>query len=101
MLSALDEFKAAWRALGTLAPDRLWALRRVATIDENRVAAFDAVGNEVATIFQTASPFDTPRLMRELVDWVRYTRDNKALHPALQRCAQAATVQSLCLAGRS
>ena len=169
MLSALDEFKGAWRALGTLAPDRLLALRRVATIEsigsstriegsqlsnheveallakidiksfetrdeqevagyadvmellfsswehitfnenhitqlhrdllahstkdhrhrgqykkhENRVAAFDSDGNEIATIFQTASPFDTPRLMRELVEWVRYTRDNKALHPLL------------------
>lgn len=169
MLSTLDEFKGAWRALGMLAPDRLLALRRVATIEsigsstriegskltdsdveallekidiqsfvtrdeqevagyadvmellfsswehiafnenhitqlhrdllahsskdirhrgqykthENRVAAFDADGKEIATIFQTASPFDTPRLMRELVEWVRYTRDNKALHPLL------------------
>ena len=169
MLSMLDEFKGSWRALGMLAPDRLLALRRVATIEsigsstriegskltdgdveallekieiksfitrdqqevvgyadvmellfsswehitfnenhitqlhrdllahstkdnrhrgqykthENRVAAFDSDGNEIATIFQTASPFDTPRLMRELVEWVRYTRDNKALHPLL------------------
>lgn len=169
MLSTLDEFKGAWRALGTLAPDRLLALRRVATIEsigsstriegskltdrdvetllakieiksfvtrdeqevagysdvmellfsswehipfnenhitqlhrdllahstkdqrhrgqykthENRVAAFNGDGNEIVTIFQTASPFDTPRLMRELVEWVRYTRDNKALHPLL------------------
>lgn len=29
----LDEFKGAWRALGTLAPDRLSALRRVATVE--------------------------------------------------------------------
>jgi hypothetical protein len=28
-----DEFKGAWRALGTLAPDRLLALRRAATIE--------------------------------------------------------------------
>ena len=32
-LSEIDEFKGAWRALGTLAPDRLIALRRVATIE--------------------------------------------------------------------
>ncbi len=31
LLSKLDEFKGAWRALGTLAPDRLLALRRVAS----------------------------------------------------------------------
>jgi Fic family protein len=169
LISKLDEFKGAWRALGTLAPDRLLALRRVATIEsigsstriegsrlsdqavqallakiemksfatrdeqevagyadvmellfsswehiafnenhimqihrdllaysskderhrgqykthENRVAAFDENGVEVATIFQTASPFETPRLMRELLEWVRHTRDSQALHPLL------------------
>src|SRR5450830_428474 len=31
--SKIDEFKSAWRALGTLAPERLLALRRVATIE--------------------------------------------------------------------
>jgi Fic family protein len=169
LISKLDEFKGAWRALGTLAPERLLALRRVATIEsigsstriegsrlsdqavqallakielksfatrdeqevagyadvmellfsawehipfnenhimqihrdllaysskderhrgqykthENRVAAFDEYGHEIATIFQTASPFDTPRLMRELLEWVRHTRDSQALHPLL------------------
>src|ERR1035441_6847332 len=33
LLSEIDEFKGAWRALGALAPDRLNALRRVATIE--------------------------------------------------------------------
>ena len=33
LLSELDEFKGAWRALGTLAPERLIALRHVATIE--------------------------------------------------------------------
>ena len=33
LLSELDEFKGAWRALGTLAPERLKALRQVATIE--------------------------------------------------------------------
>src|SRR5580704_12326179 len=33
LLSEIDEFKGAWRALGTIAPDRLNALRRVATIE--------------------------------------------------------------------
>src|ERR1700682_945937 len=33
LLSEIDEFKGAWRGLGTLAPDRLSALRRVATIE--------------------------------------------------------------------
>lgn len=33
MVSELDEFKGAWQAFGTLAPERLRALRRVATIE--------------------------------------------------------------------
>src|SRR3546814_6064429 len=33
LISGLDEFKGAWKALGTLAPERLSALRRVATIE--------------------------------------------------------------------
>jgi Fic family protein len=33
LLSEIDEFKGAWRALGRLAPDRLKASRRVATIE--------------------------------------------------------------------
>ena len=33
LLSEIDKFKGAWLALGTLAPDRLKALRRIATIE--------------------------------------------------------------------
>ena len=33
LISEIDEFKGAWRALGTLAPERLNALRRIATIE--------------------------------------------------------------------
>lgn len=33
LISEIDEFKGAWRALGTLAPERLNALRNVATIE--------------------------------------------------------------------
>ena len=33
LLSEIDEFKGAWRALGMLAPERLLALRRVAMIE--------------------------------------------------------------------
>src|ERR1700751_688410 len=33
IIAELDEFKGAWQALGTLAPERLSALRRVATIE--------------------------------------------------------------------
>src|SRR6266704_6880195 len=33
IIAEIDEFKGAWRALGTLAPERLSSLRRVATIE--------------------------------------------------------------------
>ena len=169
LIAELDEFKGAWRALGALAPERLSALRRVATIESigsstriegsklsdaqvgqllshleikkfetrdeqevagyaevmetifihadaidltenhikqlhrdlliysakdgrhrghyktspNHVSAFDAQGKEIGIVFATATPFDTPRLMTELVDWTRAALENKQLHPLL------------------
>ena len=172
LIARIDEFKGAWRALGTLAPDRLSALRRVATIESigsstriegsklsdreveqllsnleiksfatrdeqevagyaelmdlvfsswqdipftenhikqlhqillrhsekdswhrgnyktnsNSVAAFDETGAQIGIVFQTASPFDTPRLMTELVAWVNQEREQQVrtpLHPLL------------------
>lgn len=49
----------------------------------NSVAAFDENGTQLGIVFQTASPFDTPRLMTELVTWVQEERDAKHLHPLL------------------
>jgi Fic family protein len=169
LIAELDEFKGAWRALGTLAPDRLSALRRVATIESigsstriegskltdreverllanleiksfetrdeqevagysetmelifqswqeitltenhvkqlhrdllrysekdahhrgqyktqpNSVAAFDEAGNQVGIVFEPATPFDTPQLMKETVDWTRETLEARQLHPLL------------------
>ena len=169
LITRIDEFKGAWRALGTLAPDRLSALRRVATIESigsstriegsklsdreveqllsnleiksfasrdeqevagyaglmdlvfsswqdipfsenhikqlhqillrysekdswhrgnyktssNSVAAFDQHGVQIGIVFQTASPFDAPRLMTELVAWVNQERETAHLHPLL------------------
>jgi len=169
LIAGLDEFKGAWGARGTLAPARLSALRRVATIesigsstriegswlsdqevalllsnieikkfdtrDEQEVAGyaaamknvlahfdaidltenhisqlhrelliysskdehhrgnyktnpssvstFDAQGKEIGVEFETATPFDTPRLMTELVMWVRVAMEDKQLHPLL------------------
>ena len=169
LIARIDEFKGAWRALGSLAPDRLSALRRVATIESigsstriegskltnreverllsnlaiqyfetrdeqevagyaelmdlvfsswqeipfnenhvkqlhqillrhsekdarhrgqyktntNSVAAFDENGIQIGIVFETASPFDTPRLMTELIEWVNTERDKAELHPLL------------------
>ena len=169
LIARIDEFKGAWRALGALAPDRLQALRRVATIESigsstriegsklsdrdverllsklqiksfatrdeqevagyaelmdlvfdswedipftenhikqlhqtllrysekdarhrgnykanpNSIAAFDDRGAQIGIVFQTATPFDTPRLMTELVAWVQEQREMARLHPLL------------------
>jgi len=169
LLSEIDEFKGAWRVLGTLAPDRLKALRRIATIESigsstriegsklsdrdvehllgrleikkfdtrdeqeiagyaevmetifqawqdipitenhikqlhrdllrysdkderyrgeyktvrNDVGAFDADGKMIGVVFETATPFDTPRRMTELVTWLKDTRELGKLHPLL------------------
>ena len=169
IIAGIDEFKGAWRALGTLAPDRLAALRRVATIESigsstriegsklsdrevghllsnleirsfatrdeqevagyaelmelvfsswqdipfsenhvkqlhqillrysekdawhrgnyktnaNSVAAFDENGASIGIVFQTATPFDTPRLMTELLAWVNRERESARMHPLL------------------
>lgn len=168
-IANIDEFKGAWRALGTLAPDRLSALRRVATIESigsstriegskltdreverllsrlqvksfttrdeqevagyaevmelvfsswedihltenhikqlhrdllthsekdswhrgnyktstNSVVAFDEEGRQLGVVFETATPFDTPRLMTELVSWFNAERAAARLHPLL------------------
>lgn len=37
--------------------------------DSNRVVALDAQGHEMSSIFEIATLFDTPPLMRELIEW--------------------------------
>lgn len=169
LIARIDEFKGAWRALGTLAPDRLSALRRIATIESigsstriegsklsdrdverllsnlaiqsfdsrdeqevagyaelmdlvfsswrdipfnenhikqlhqvllrhsekdsrhrgayktnsNSVAAFDLSGVQIGIVFETATPFDTPRLMAELIEWVNDECEKGEIHPLL------------------
>ncbi len=169
LIARIDEFKGAWRAFGLLAPERLQALRHVATIESigsstriegsrltdkdvaallsglstksfktrdeqevagyaevmelvfsswehipltenhlqqlhrdllihsekdghhrgvykkttNNVSAFDADGRELGVVFATATPFDTSRLMSELVAWCRKARQDGDLHPLL------------------
>lgn len=54
LISELDEFKGAWKALGTLAPERLSALRRVATIESigssTRIEGSKLTDKEVAAL---------------------------------------------------
>lgn len=169
LIAEIDEFKGAWRALGLLAPERLRALRRVATIESigsstriegsrlsdreverllanldtrtfasrdeqevagyaqvmeiifgswaeialtenhiqglhqqllqlsekdawhrgrykkfpNSVAAFDEAGQQIGIVFETVTPFETPRRMEELCAWLEGARREKRLHPLL------------------
>jgi len=49
----------------------------------NSVEAFTPEGKSIGIIFQTASPFDTPRLMDELVEWTDNALTEQTLHPLL------------------
>ena len=50
---------------------------------DNHVVAIDEHGKEIGVVFETATPFDTPREMEELVRWVNKTIAEDSLHPLL------------------
>ncbi len=166
LIAEIDEFKGAWTAIGRISPERLTALRRVATIESigsstriegaklsdrevealltglevkafasrdeeevigyaeametvfanfkeialtenhikqlhrdllqysskderhrgaykthsNHVEAFGPDGQSIGIVFETASPFDTPRLTTELVEWAGENLESGDLH---------------------
>lgn len=49
----------------------------------NSVEAFTPEGESIGVIFQTAAPFDTPRLMDELIEWTNNALTEQSLHPLL------------------
>lgn len=49
----------------------------------NSVEAFDASGNSLGVVFETASPFETPGQMQALVYWTRESLIDKSLHPLI------------------
>jgi hypothetical protein len=49
----------------------------------NSVVAFDENGKQLGVVFETATPFDTPRLMTELVSWFVGERSAGPVHPLL------------------
>jgi Fic family protein len=167
LLARIEEFRGAWRATGSLPPERLTTLRRIATIESvgsstriegsalrddevesllrgigvrrfatrdeqevagyaevvdlvihshesipltenhirqlhrdllrhsekderhrgtyksasNDVVAFDGHGQQIGVVFATATPFETPRLMAELLHWTNATLDEPDTHP--------------------
>lgn len=169
LIAEIDEFKGAWTAIGRISPDRLTALKRVATIESigsstrieganlsdkeverllsgleieafasrdeeevagyaevmetvfahfreitltenhimqlhgqllrhstkderhrgnyktqpNPVEAFNDEGQSIGVVFETATPFDTPQRMEELVGWTNENLDGADLHPLI------------------
>src|SRR5476651_1662624 len=69
LIAEIDEFKGAWRALGTLAPERLNALRRVATIE--------SIGSSTRIEGSTLSDRDVERLLANLEIKSFATRDEQ------------------------
>jgi len=49
----------------------------------NNVEAFNEQGESLGIVFETASPFDTPRRMDELIAWLEEQGREKRLHPLL------------------
>jgi Fic family protein len=169
LIAEIDEFKGAWTAIGRISPERLTALRHIATIESigsstriegaklsdkevaqlltgletkkfasrdeeevagyaetmasifanwqdipltenhikqlhrdllqysskderhrgeykthtNHVEAFGPDGDSLGVVFETAPPFDTPRLMTELVEWTTANLETEDLHPLI------------------
>jgi len=49
----------------------------------NHVEAFDAGGKSLGVVFQTATPFETPLMMKELVEWYNAQANEEVQHPLL------------------
>lgn len=50
----------------------------------NHVVAVGADGRQIGIVFETATPFDTPRLMGELFAWLAKEEHEPILHPLLR-----------------
>jgi Fic family protein len=81
-IAGLDEFKGAWQALGTLAPERLSALRRVATIE--------SIGSSTRIEGSRLSDRDVERLLSNLEIKSFATRDEQEV------AGYAETMELLC-----
>lgn len=49
----------------------------------NNVAAFDTTGKQIGIIFETASAFETPMLMEDLINWTNKELEDKKYHPLI------------------
>jgi Fic family protein len=49
----------------------------------NTVMAYDANGKEIGIVFETATPFETPFKMAELIEWTNKNLKENYLHPLI------------------
>src|ERR1700733_13009406 len=49
----------------------------------NNVEAFDIQGKSLGIVFETSSPFDTPREMEKLIHWTNKSLNDHAMHPLI------------------
>ncbi len=49
----------------------------------NHVEAFDSDGNSLGVVFQTSTPFETPIMMKELVEWYNAQANEEGQHSLL------------------
>jgi Fic family protein len=49
----------------------------------NHVVAFDIDGKQLGIVFETATPFETPIKMEQLISWAQHATEEKKLHPLL------------------
>ena len=169
IISEIDEFKGSWKLLGKMAPEKLRALKKVATIESvgssnriegnklsdkqveellsrinkqsfanrdeeevagyakladtifedweiiplsenyikqlhkillkysskdekhkgeykkisNSIVAYDSDGKEIGIVFETATPFETPLKMQELIEWTNKNLTERYYHPLI------------------
>ena len=59
LIAKIDEFKGEWKAIGNLAPERLDALKHVATIESigssTRIEGVKLTDKEIEILYQTAA----------------------------------------------
>ncbi|MDP6930026.1 MAG: DUF977 family protein [Planctomycetota bacterium] len=49
----------------------------------NHVIAIDAQGKEIGVVFETTTPFETPKEMEQLVQWTAKAINEQSMHPLL------------------
>ena len=96
----MESVQASWSEMavtGNIVQQLHRDLLRYSTKDErhrgewkclpNHVMAVDPDGKQIGVVFETASPFDTPRLMEELFSWLATEERDQNLHPLLRIAA--------------